>query len=322
MGRETSDVLVFHDQPDTIIAALRARFPALYFHACTSGADLAASIETARPQVIFATKFEPGPFPRKTLVEAPGLQWLSIGFAGIDHVVPWDDERLVVTNAAGVAAEEIAQYVVAAIYALHQRFPLFARQQARHEWRFEWISSARNRSVGIVGLGHTGRAVARLCRANGFSVVASRSKATPSPHVDRVFATADLPDMLRYVDVVVVCAALTDETRDLFDAAAFAAMRPGAFFINVARGALVDEAALISALQSGHLGGAFLDVVRDEPLPPIDPLWEAPNCFITPHTSSEYEGWIEDAAILFADNLSHWLEGQPLRNRVQSRRGY
>ena len=320
--RKTSDVLIFYDRPDTILAALRSRFPAIRFHACTRYDDLTSTIKKTRPQIIFATKFELRPFPRQVLVEAPGLEWLAIGFAGVDHVVPWDDERLVVTNAAGVASHEIAQYVVAAIYAMHQRFPLFARQQARHEWRFEWIKSARHITVGIIGLGHTGRAVAELCRANGFNVVACRSMAVPSPNVDRVYTISDLHDMLHDVDVTVVCAALTDETRDLFGAAAFASMRPGAFFVNVARGALVDETALIEALQSGHLGGAYLDVARTEPLPLDDPLWDAPNCFITPHTSSEYDGWTEDAAAMFADNLSRWLEGGHLANQVYSKRGY
>jgi len=128
--------------------------------------------------------------------------------------------------------------------------------------------------------------------------------------------------MLAEVDVAVVCAALTPATRDLMDAKAFASMRKGSYFINVARGAIVVEDALIDTLRSGHLAGAVIDVARTEPLPSDSALWDAPNLLITPHTSSEYEGWVARAAEMFADNLERWLEGKALLNRVYSRRGY
>jgi phosphoglycerate dehydrogenase-like enzyme len=128
--------------------------------------------------------------------------------------------------------------------------------------------------------------------------------------------------MLAEVDVTVVCAALTPATRDLFDVQTFAAMRKGAYFINVARGGIVVEEALIDALRSGRLAGAVIDVTRAEPLPSDAALWDAPNLLITPHTSSEYEGWISRAAHMFADNLERWLAGDELLNRVYSQRGY
>src|SRR5260221_14742926 len=127
----------------------------------------------------------------------------------------------------------MAQYVLAAIFGLHQRFPYFARRLAERVWDYQLIRSATGARVGLIGLGHTGEAVARMCRAVGLSVVACRASSAPSDEVDRVYPAADLHAMLSEVDVTVVCAALTPSTRDLLDAKAFASMRMGSFFINV-----------------------------------------------------------------------------------------
>ena len=313
---------MFYDKPEEFLNSVAARFPQLRFHCCRRYADLDAAISSVQPQIAFVCKFEPKPFPRAALIGCPTLQWLSIGFAGIDHVVPWDDGKLVVTNASGVAADEMAQYVLAAIFGLHQRFPYFARRQAERAWDYQLIRSAKGARVGLIGLGHTGTAVARLCRAAGLSVVACRASSSPSDKVDRVYSPAELHTMLAEVDVAVVCAALTPATRDLFDAKAFACMRKGSYFINVARGGIVVEDALIDALRAGRLAGAVIDVTRTEPLPSDSGLWDAPNLLITPHTSSEYEGWITRAAEMFADNLERWLKGEELLNRVYSHRGY
>jgi len=319
---QARDVLVFYDKPEEFLRPLTARFPRLRFHCCRSYADLDDTVANVQPQIAFACKFEPKPFPRAALINCPTLQWLAVGFAGVDHVVPWDDDKLVVTNASGVAAAEMAQYVLAAIFGLYQRFPYFARRQAERVWDYQLIRSANGARVGLVGLGHTGEAVARLCRAAGLAVVACRASPAPSELVDRVYPAAELHSMLSEVDVAVVCTALTAATRDLFDAKTFAAMRKGSYFINVARGAVVVEEALIAALRSNHLGGAVIDVARTEPLPPDSPLWDTPNLLITPHTSSEYEGWVARAADMFADNLQRWLDGKALLNRVYSDRGY
>ncbi len=315
-------VLIFYDKPEEFLPKLVARFPTVPFFSCTTYGDLKLTIQKIQPQIVFASKFEPAPFPREDILECKSLEWLSVAFAGVDHVVPWDDTKLTVTNASGVAAEEMAQYVLAAIFGLFQKFPYFARRQAERQWDYQLIRSARGATVGLVGLGHTGESIARLCRAVGLKVVACRSTGTPSPSVDKVYPSHQLHDMLANVDVTVVCAALTPATHNLINRQAINAMKPGSFFINVARGAMVDEDALMEALKSQHIAGAVLDVVRQEPLPPENPLWDAPNLLITPHTSSEYEGWLSRAADMFAANLAHWLENAPLENRVHSSRGY
>ena len=315
-------MIIMHDEIGEQIDTLRARFGDISFHACTNYSDLESAIDRMRPQVVFATNFETCGFPRTLLVEKPCIEWLALGFSGVDTVVPWDESRLVVTNSAGLASEQIAQYVIGAIYGLFQRLPLFAAQQARKEWRFEWIKAAVDVRVGLVGFGHIGRAVARLCRANGFTSLACRMHDASSNEVERVYPADRLHEMLATVDVVVICAPLTSATTDLFDDAAFKTMKPGSYFINVGRGAIVVEQALFDALSSGHLAGAYLDVVREEPLSCLSPLWGAPNCIITPHICSEFEGWFATAIDLFADNLDCWLGGHDLRNVVLPARGY
>ena len=315
-------VLVFSDEPEHYTKPLMARLPNLVLDVCVSYDELPAKLEAFKPTVILGCKFEPKPWPRAALLNCPDLQWLSVTAAGVEHVAPWDDKALTVTNFSGIAATEMAHYVLAGIFGLHQGFAHFFKKQQTKHWDYRLVRSSRDVKIGLVGLGHTGEAIARMARALGLSVVACRSSDTPSSLVDKVYGPDQLHDMLGAVDVTVVCAALTTATQDMFNVAAFAAMNPGSYFINVARGKLVVEDALIAALYSGHLAGALIDVARKEPLPASDPLWDTPNLLITPHTCSDFIGWEAEAASLFADNLERFIAGQPLQNQVYSWRGY
>jgi phosphoglycerate dehydrogenase-like enzyme len=306
---------------EQFVDRLIARFSDVEFLLCKSYQDLPGVLDEAQPEIVFA--FIAGkPFPREALLRCASIRWLALASAGVEHMVPWDDDRLVVTNCAGVADEEMAQYAVASIFGLFQQFPRYARLQSRRVWAPTPVRSAKNAVIGVVGLGRTGLAVAGYCRALGLRVYACRSTATPSADVDRVFATSDLHAMLSMVDATVICAALTPSTRDMFDAPAFASMRKGSYLINISRGAVVVEEALIDALQSEQLGGAVIDVARQEPLSETSPLWDAPNLLITPHVSSIHDGWEAKAAGMFADNLERWLCDEPLEYRVYSARGY
>lgn len=323
-GRSSSRarILIFYDHPEEFIAELEVRYPQAEFFTCRTYEELPRSLASVMPSVVLAFKFEPKPFPRETILSCPTLKWLSVGFAGVDHVVPWDEARVVVTNAAGVAAREMAHYALAAVFGMFQEFPSFFRDQTARRWNYHLIRPARDATIGLVGLGHTGSEIARVFRALGHRVLACRARPAPSANVDAVYALDQLNEMLGMVDATIVCTALTPLTRELFDGARFAAMKRGSFFVNISRGAVVQEDALLQALKDGQLGGAVLDVVRSEPLREDSLLWDAPNLLITPHTSSEYQGWFRDAALLFADNLGRWLAGKPLLNRVSSERGY
>jgi phosphoglycerate dehydrogenase-like enzyme len=170
----------------------------------------------------------------------------------------------------------------------------------------------------VVGLGAIGTTVAERAGALGMRVLAVRRRpvADGGSPVEEAVGPDRLHDVLGRVDAVVVCAPATPDTQDLFDSAAFAAMRPGAVFCNVARGSLVDEAALLDALRSGHLGAAVLDVTREEPLPADSPLWDAPNLRLSPHSSASLDHYLESVFDLFADNLGRYLRREPLRNVV------
>jgi phosphoglycerate dehydrogenase-like enzyme len=142
------------------------------------------------------------------------------------------------------------------------------------------------------------------------------------PYIDALYSPDQLHELLALCDAVVLSAPSTAETNDLFDTAAFAAMKPGAVFVNVARGALVDEDALIEALRSGHLGYACLDVQKQEPLPPGSPLWDAPRLQLSPHSAAAIERYLENLYDLFADNLGRYVRDEPLRNIVDLEAGY
>ncbi|QND72871.1 D-2-hydroxyacid dehydrogenase [Tardiphaga robiniae] len=314
--------LIFYDKPEEFLGDLKRRFPSVGFSTCKAYKDLPTCLAQVRPDIALAYKFEPKPFPRQEFITCSSLKWLSVAFAGVDHIVPWDESRLIVTNAAGVASTEMAQYALAAIFGMFQGIPGFCRAQQERRWAFRLVRSAKGATVGLVGFGHAGKEIARICKAVGLRVVVCRARPESSPLADEVYAFPDLKKMIAQCDVTLVCAALTKETKDLFDAEHFAAMKPGSYFVNMARGSIVCESDLIEALQNGHLGAAVLDVTRREPLPPDDPLWDTPNLLITPHSSSEYVGWLRDAAMMFADNLERWLRNQPLENRVSSQRGY
>jgi phosphoglycerate dehydrogenase-like enzyme len=181
------------------------------------------------------------------------------------------------------------------------------------------------RTMAVVSLGAIGRATARRARAFGMEVLATRRSAAPGetdPDADELWPLGELDAVLARADVVVVAAPATPETADLFDAGRFAAMRPGATFVNVSRGSLVDEAALLDALTSGHLGAAVIDVVKDEPAPPDHPFWDAPRMYLSPHCSASFDRYTDRLFALFEDNLRRLAEGRPLRNAVDPALGY
>jgi phosphoglycerate dehydrogenase-like enzyme len=219
------------------------------------------------------------------------------------------------TTASGTSASPIAQTVVMYMLALSRDLRRWVLNQERREWTMHPIEELDGASLAVIGMGPIGELVARLGVALGMRVEAVRRTPTgnePCP----TFRMDDLHAVIGRADWVVVALPHTPDTRGLFDAQTFAAMRPGSRFINVGRGELVDESALVVALQSGRLAGAGLDVFVTEPLPPDNPLWGMDNVIITPHNSGWSSRADERAEDLFIDNLGRYVRGEPLRNEV------
>jgi phosphoglycerate dehydrogenase-like enzyme len=319
---ERPRILLHYDRPELIQDVITDRFPELALRSCNSYDALAGALADFAPQVLFCIKFENRPYPREAVMACRSMEWVSNGGAGVDHLAPWDPARLTVTNASGVASHMMAEYVIGGMLALSIGFPGFIRRQMEHRWQFKQVSGVAGKTVTIVGLGRTGRAVARLASALDMRVLGTRAHPAETPCVDTVYPAARLYEALAPGDFIVITTPLLKSTRHLIDADAVAAMKQGACLIDVSRGGVVDQSALIDGLLGHKLGGAVVDVFEREPLAADNALWDLDNVIITPHCSSVYDGWERRAAAMFCDNLQRFLAGQDLSNVVDPARGY
>jgi phosphoglycerate dehydrogenase-like enzyme len=264
------------------------------------------------------------------LAAAHELVWLQAMSAGVDRYVglaPVADGSLVLTNLRAVHGPAIADHAFGMLLALTRglRARLEDQQQGRwaREGRGAEAIALQGRTLLVVGLGGIGSEVAQRGHGFGMRVIATRRSDAPGPdYVERVGRPEDLLALLPEADVVAICVPLTPETERLFDARAFAAMRPGAYLVNVARGRIVDTEALLAALDSGRLAGACLDVTDPEPLPPEHPLWKRADVVITPHVAADARLTDERASALLVENLRRFGAGEPLFNVVDPRAGY
>ena len=275
----------------------------------------------------------------RLLARAPRLAWVHSATSGVERALtPAAGARgIVVTNARGVFSAPIAEYVVMMILAVSRRLPQLLELQRERTWQPLEGVEMHDVTVGVVGLGSIGRAVAELVTAFGGRVVAMRRRpaegAAPGEAVIAETAAGGLavaatlgpdglPQLLAASDFVVLAAPLTPQTEGMIDAAALAAMRPDAWLVNVARGRLVDERALLSALREARIGGAILDTFHDEPLASSSPFYDLPNVIVTPHTAWSSGRVLDRSVELFCDNLRLFAAGEALRNVVDPAAGY
>jgi phosphoglycerate dehydrogenase-like enzyme len=316
-------LMIHSDKAGELLEPLRRRHPDVELVLCTDYPSLPQLLAEHAPEALYTVRFAGTPnFPRPAILAAPSLRWVSVGGSGTDHLAPWDPLRLTVTNAAGVGASTMAQYAIAAALHFTLGLPGLAAAQRERRWAPGNVGSVEGKCMVILGLGKTGQAVARLAKAHGMRVLGLRARPAPTPSVDRVEPVARLHELLAEADFLVVSVPLTAETRGLLDASAFARLKPGAVLVDVSRGGVVGQAALIEALESGRLKGAALDVFETEPLPADNPLWGRENVIITPHCSSVDAGWELRSIEMFCDNLDRWRRGETLSNIVDPRRGY
>ncbi len=310
-------VLIAHNEPDNFRDMFAARFPDVDFTYAATAQGVAEALARHDPEVVFSIK-HPG-FPgsvHASIPAHPSVRWIHVGGSGFDHVVPWDAGRITVTNGAGVLAPYLAETVTGAISMLGRGFLNYIEQQRTRCWKPVPFTPLRERTLLVVGFGRIGECVARNAKALGLRVLAIRGTPAPHPAADEMHGPDALDALLPAADFVSLHVRLNAATRGLLSRERLAAMKPGAFLVNTSRGPVVDETALIEALRSGHLGGAYLDVFEAEPLPAESPLWTMPNVLITPHASDSIHDWPRRFAALFADNLDRWRAGEPLLNQV------
>jgi phosphoglycerate dehydrogenase-like enzyme len=279
-------------------------------------------------EIMFAVSLRPEQF-----LAAKKLRWLHSQSAAVNQFMFPEliESDVILTNARNVHAPVVAEHVMATVFALTKQLPAAVRFQQRHVWGQEEFSRGDSRSrdisgatLGLVGLGSIGRHVAGHASSLGMRVIAVREhpeKEKPSG-VDEVFASSKLADLLGQSDYVVLSTPVTPETTGMIGREELRAMKPNAYLINVGRGALIDEAALVDALRERKIAGAALDVFEKEPLPSDSPFWDLDNVLITPHTAGISDKMWERHYAVFSENLRRYISGQPLFGLVDKRIGY
>jgi glyoxylate/hydroxypyruvate reductase A len=256
-----------------------------------------------------------------TLAGRPHLRWIQATSAGVGRLaerVGLTESPVAVTTASGVHARPLAEFVVLAMLMFGKDVLRLEREQREHHWELYSGEETRGKTVCVVGLGKIGREVARLARALDARVVGTvrelRDRSPEDLGVERLESTDRLDELLPDADVLVLAVPHTPLTHGIIDARRLALLKPGAILVNIARGDVVDEAALVEALRSGRLRGAALDVFEQEPLPPESPLWDLPNVFVSPHSASNVAAENGRIVELFQENIRRYLEGRPLLN--------
>jgi phosphoglycerate dehydrogenase-like enzyme len=308
--------------PASSVDLLRRRFPGIGFLHAEDEQAMVRLIGTA--EVAFTSRLTPAAF-----AAAPCLRWVHSPAAGVGSMLfpAMRQSDVVLSNSRGMNAAAVAEHALMLMLAAARRLPDAVRAQADRRWIADELSglpSLRGRTLLIVGLGAIGSALAGMAAALGMRVLATTRdrRDTVPAGVAEVHAPAALAELLPRADIVVLAVPFTADTRGMIGATELALMRPSARLVNVARGKLVDEQALVDALERGVIAGAALDVVAHEPLPPSSPLWSMPNVIITPHVAGFREDYWEAATELFAANLRRHLDGEAVANIVDKRAGY
>lgn len=333
-----TEVLITASFPDALLDKIKAVSPDLTVtQRPLPGQTWPESWQT-EAEIVYVTWDAPPP------AAAPNLRWVQAHFAGVNHLRKkpiWESDVLL-TSASGIHAPNIAQYIFAQLLAWTHKVPTWIKTKQKGEWpQQRWQkfvpTELRGHTLGILGYGSIGRETARLAKAFGMKVLVTKRDAMQPKDMgyvapgsgdpagdlpDRIYPTQATRTMLPLCDFVVIALPSTPETVHFIDEAALKEMKPSAFLINVGRGNIIDETALIKALRKGWIAGAGLDVFETEPLPTDSPLWQLENVILTPHVSGFTPHYDERATDLFAENLRRYLAGERLLNVVQRELGY
>ena len=267
------------------------------------------------------------PEVHRVMQSAPKLEWIHAMYAGLDRSLFPEliESPIPLTNGSGVFSQSLGEFIMLGVLYFAKDVPRRIKAQAERRWDvFDNIEISKQ-TIGIVGHGDIGRAVSSRAKALGMRVLALRRNIAPRPgdeSVDRVYALSDLHAMLPECDYVAVTAPLTAETKGMIGKAEFERMKPSAIIMNVGRGPVIDEAAMVEALQTKRIRGGALDVFDVEPLPADSPLWSLDNVLLTAHCADHVEGWVESAVVFFVEQFNRWRNGERLKNIVDKHAGY
>jgi phosphoglycerate dehydrogenase-like enzyme len=334
------NVLVTFPLEETLITRLRGVSPKFNLMvAPISKVDDISAEQWEKIEILFTENILP------SQEKAKNLKWIQFTYTGLDRFSNnplFSAPGLQITTLSGATVSQIGEHAVMMMLSLGHNIPLLMTHQRKSDWpkdRLEKFQPVelRGSTVGIVGYGSIGRQIAHLLTPFGTTVLATKRDAK-SPEdfgfthegmgdpdgskVHRLYPAEALKSMLKQSDFIVICVPLTPQTVGLLDSATMAAIKPGAFLVDVSRGRIVDHPSLIKALQDGKIAGAALDVFPEEPLPPDNPLWGMPNVIITPHIADNGRNYIDQACHLFSENLHRYLAGLPLFNLYIPDKGY
>ncbi len=256
---------------------------------------------------------------------AQKLKWVHALSAGVENMLcpEFVNSDIILTNSRGIHGIPIAEHVLGIMLGVNRGlFKAFEQQKAKQWKRLRETDEIYEKSIAIIGLGSIGRAIAKRAKSMGMTVSATKHKLTTELFVDALYPPADLTAAIGSADFIVVTLPLTAETKNLFTLPVFQKMKSSAYFINVSRGPVVNEADLAAALEQNIIGGAALDVFVEEPLPADSPLWEAPNLLITPHSAAASPNYMDRSLKIFTENLSHFSQENDMINVIDKNRGY
>lgn len=311
------NVLVYHRRADEYLRLIRERLPDLAVIVEDRADALAEQIRNA--EVLLGWQF-----PLEALHAARRLRWIQLTSAGVEHLLPAREQlrHVVVTNARGIHAALMADYTLGVMMMLQWNFRRLLHDQVARQWRHRYTEPLAGKTLGVVGVGAIGAEIARRGASFGMTVVGLRRSPAPVEGVSRMFGPDQLLEMLSLCDFVALVVPATVETQRMIGERELRAMKRTAYLINIARGSVLDEPALVRALRDGWIAGAALDVFEHEPLPIDNPLWAMDNAIITPHIAGEPAEYARRVVDIFAENVRRWRAGESLQNVVDLAKGY